>query len=165
MEITAKSLIPSPHAPPSSPYQGEEKSRKWLSFYVASQLYGINIDKIIDLLPLPEVTPVPLAPDFVLGIMNLRGRIVTVMDFTKIMHPDLIPPHKPKKPMNIVMEYDGKLQGFVVDELGEVISLAPHQITPLHFNIIFNPEWKGMIQGAYPINHETMILIDVDYFF
>ena len=55
-------------------------SGKYLSFHLMDELYGIHVEKILQIIAIPEITPIPKTPDFVKGVINLRGKIIPVID-------------------------------------------------------------------------------------
>jgi purine-binding chemotaxis protein CheW len=86
---------------------------------IAGQLFGIPIGRAHDVFNAGAVTPVPLAPPDVLGLMNLRGRVVTALDIRQRLG---LPPAESKAgAMAIGIEADGDAFGLVVDRIGEIV--------------------------------------------
>lgn len=109
----------------SLPVLQEEEMESYLLFRVGREWFGLSIDIIMEILPMPSLTPVPLAPKEVLGITSLRGKVIPLISMNKLFN---IPDHTSKEPVVIVIEKDKEIIGCVVDEVKQSFSIAPSQI-------------------------------------
>lgn len=118
----------------------QEKSLELATFYVGDSLYGINILKIQEINKHLDVTVVPKAPDYVQGVLNLRGRIVTVIDLGKKLGLSPIDPSKNNR--NIIVDSHDEQIGFLVDSISDVLQAESDKIEPAPANI-------GGVQGSF----------------
>jgi purine-binding chemotaxis protein CheW len=99
-----------------------------VGFQVGRETYGVPITSLHEIVRVPEITAVPDAPDYMEGVINLRGKIVSVIDLRKRFG-------EPKKALNrrnriLVVEYGGRLSGLIVDSASEVIKIPAAEIEP-----------------------------------
>ena len=118
----------------------QEKTLELATFYVGDSLYGINILKIQEINKHLDVTVVPKAPDYVQGVLNLRGRIVTVIDLGKKLGLSPIDPSKNNR--NIIVDSHDEQIGFLVDSISDVLQAESDKIEPAPANI-------GGVQGSF----------------
>ncbi len=143
----------------------EITEEKLLTFSLGSEGYGISILKVKEIIGMMHITPVPRTPDFVKGVINLRGKIIPVMDLRLKFNMD-------EKPYNertciIVVEINFKnthrLLGVVVDMVSEVVSLTSEEVEP-------PPQYgtkldNNFILGMGKIKDRVVIIIDIDEIF
>lgn len=110
------------------------------TFYVGEAQCGIDILKIQEINKQTEVTGVPQAPDYVVGVLNLRGRIVTVIDLG--LKTGLSPITRDKDNRNIIVDSMGEHIGLLVDRISDVMSADPADVEPPPANL-------GGIQGSF----------------
>ncbi|MBW8888883.1 MAG: chemotaxis protein CheW [Fibrobacteres bacterium] len=101
---------------------------QYCSFHLADRLYGLPIVGIQEILRHLEVTPVPTAPAYVIGLINLRGQIATVVDLRKRL--GLPPAPQGLDPIHIVADLDGEAVSFTADRAGDVFDLEPSGLEP-----------------------------------
>lgn len=99
-----------------------------VGFQVGRETYGVPITALHEIVRVPEITAVPDAPDFVEGVINLRGKIVSVVDLRKRFG-------KPEEGINrrsriLVVEHKGRLAGMIVDAASEVLKISESEIEP-----------------------------------
>ncbi len=99
-----------------------------LEFFLASERYGIEISRVRETIPLKQFTPVPCVPPFVLGLINVRGRILSVIDMKKFF--DL--PEKGLTDLNkIIILHDGDMEfGILADAITGVRKIPLAQLQP-----------------------------------
>src|SRR5262249_53327361 len=101
---------------------------------------GVSIDRVREIVLVPDITPVPESGDIVRGIMNLRGRILPVLDLGHRLGISRAP--RDRTGRIVVIEQDSEhLLGLLVDEASEVLRMADSSISPA-------PEWPGGILAA-----------------
>ena len=110
------------------------------SFYVGEALCGMDILKVQEINKLIEMTRVPQAPQYVLGILNLRGEIVTIIDLGKKL--GLKSTEMSDKTRNIIVNSNGEHIGLMVEQISDVIQAEWEKVEPPPANI-------GGVQGKY----------------
>lgn len=100
--------------------------RRWISFSLAGQSYGVDIRRVREVLAEVQIEPVPGAPSAVLGVINLRGQIVTVLDLRAWLGRE--PTQKIVRVM--VLEHTGAMLGLAVDAVSDVLRLTLEDIKP-----------------------------------
>ncbi len=110
------------------------------TFYVSDALCGINILNIQEINKHVDVTAVPQSAEFIQGVLNLRGRIVTIMDLGIKL--GLSPIEKSKDNRNIIVDSQDEQIGLLVDRISDVLIADPNKIEPAPANI-------GGVQGKY----------------
>lgn len=135
----------------------EEETLQWGTFRLENELYGINVVQIREVLRYTEITPVPGSPYFVIGIINLRGNVVTVID-TRIRF-GLEEGSIDDNTRIVIVEIDSQVIGMLVDSVAEVtyIKLKDIEVTPN----VGNDETSKFISGVCNNNDELLIMIDL----
>lgn len=131
---------------------------QWVTFKLAGETYGINVMQVQEVLRYSEIAPVPGAPPYVLGIINLRGNVVTVID---TRHRFGLPSGELTDNTRIVIiEADNHVVGILVDSVAEVVYLRQSEIETAPN--VGNDESAKFIQGVCHKNGELLILIELD---
>lgn len=120
--------------------KGSSKDMEFSTFYVGGALCGINILNIQEINKHFEITRVPQAPEYIEGILNLRGRIVTIVDLGKKL--GLAPVNKDKDNRNIIVNSEDEPIGLLVDSISDVVLANQENIEPAPSNI-------GGVRGKY----------------
>jgi purine-binding chemotaxis protein CheW len=129
---------------------------KFLTFHLANEDYGIEIRYVTEIIGIQKITEVPDMPAFVKGVINLRGKVVPVMDVrTRFSMP---PREYDDRTCIIVVDVDEKSVGLVVDKVNEVADIPDKQIEPPPRT---NRESTSYIQGMGKIDNQVKILLDV----
>jgi purine-binding chemotaxis protein CheW len=125
---------------------------------IADQLFGIPIGRAHDVFNVRTVTPVPLSPPDIVGLMNLRGRVVTALDIRQRL--GFSPASLEAGAMAIGIESGGDAFGLVVDRIGEIVTVdgAALDENPVHLD----PAWAGLSRGVYRLDTELLVVLDVD---
>ncbi len=140
----------------------ENKDGKYLTFKLSDEEYGIGILKIKEIIGMMPVTPVPKTPDFVKGVINLRGKVIPVMDLRSKFLLESI--EYTERTCIIVVEIAGGmgkiLIGIVVDSVSEVLNIGAGEIedTP-SFGADLDSE---CILGLAKTESGVKILLDID---
>jgi purine-binding chemotaxis protein CheW len=129
----------------------------FVTFTIAGQLFGVPVLEVQDVLRPQAITRVPMAPPEILGSLNLRGRIVTVVDTRHRL--GLPKADSKEQPMSIVVPHRDDLYALAVDKVGEVLSLTSD-------NFEANPPtldagWREVASGIYRLKDELLVVIDV----
>jgi purine-binding chemotaxis protein CheW len=104
----------------------DDKVTQWGTFRLGEELYGVNVMQIREVLRYTEITPVPGAPYFVIGIINLRGNVVTVID-NRIRFGISCEPIDNNTRI-IIVEVDHQVIGMLVDSVAEVTYIRESEI-------------------------------------
>lgn len=134
---------------------------QYLTFKLIDETYGINVMQIREVLRYSEIAPVPGAPSYVMGIVNLRGNVVTVVDSrVRFGLPDATISDDTRI---IIVEHDNEQVGLLVDAVQEVFYLYQGEIE--QSPSVGNDEAIMFIQGVYQKEDELVILLELDKFF
>ncbi len=131
---------------------------RWVTFRLADELYGINVMQVQEVLRLTDLAPVPGAPHFVMGIINLRGNVVTVLDARKLLSLDSGEITDNARIM--LIESGNMTVGLLVDSVAEVASISTGDIDPPP--TLGKEGGSRYIQGVYSTEGRILILIDLD---
>lgn len=136
----------------------EDPILQWVIFRLENESYGINVMQVQEVLRYTEVAPVPGAPPYVLGIINLRGNVVTVID-TRLRFA-LETAETTDQTRIVIIEAENQVVGILVDAVAEVVYLRQSEIetTPN----VGNEESAKFIQGVCHKNDELLILVDLE---
>lgn len=91
------------------------------TFYVEQLMFGVEVEQVQEVIRYQEMTRIPLAPDVIAGLINLRGQIVTAVDLRR--HLGLPPRPAAQLPMNVVVRRDDGPVSLLVDEIGDVVEV------------------------------------------
>lgn len=133
-----------------------EAFTRWVTFQLDDETYGIDVMQIREVLRSPEISPVPGAPAFVLGIINLRGNVVAIIDTRSRFN--LGPREVDDSSRILILEAGDHVVGFLVDSVSEVAELS-------NGNIEVAPDTGSrdasrFISGLYNRDEGLLILID-----
>ncbi len=131
---------------------------QWVTFYLDNEKYGIKVMQVQEVLRLTEIAPVPGAPEYVLGIINLRGNVVTVVDTRKRFG---LQEKQPEDATRIVIiEAANQVVGILVDSVAEVADLRASEMESAPN--VGSDESSKFIQGVSSQDDGLLILVDVD---
>lgn len=142
----------------ASANSSEDPVLQWVTFRLEDETYGINVMQVQEVLRYSEIAPVPGAPSYVLGIINLRGNVVTVIDTRQRF--GLPSAEVTDNTRIVIIEADKQVVGILVDSVAEVVYLRQSEIetTPN----VGNEEAAKFIQGVCNKNDELLILVDLE---
>jgi purine-binding chemotaxis protein CheW len=130
--------------------------RQFCTFFLDGLRFGVDVQKVQEVVPYQEMTRVPLAPPTVRGLLNLRGQIVTGIDLRRRL--ELGERTAEGLPMNVVLRGEDSPVSFLVDEIGEVIDVAadakerpPETLTG---------RGRELIEAVYPLADELLLVLD-----
>jgi purine-binding chemotaxis protein CheW len=134
-----------------------EKDLQVVGFRIGNETFGVRIASVREIVRVPEITSVPSAPDTVEGVINLRGKIIPVMDLRKRfgqadIHPD-------KKNRILVVELESKLIGLIVNAASEVLKIPPSEIEAP--GSVFADGESNYVTGVGKLKGRLIILLDV----
>ena len=128
-------------------------------FKVGKEDYGLEIEKVQEVIRMRTIKKLPRSPHFVLGVMNLRGNIIPVIGLRQKFGLD--PLEKGDFTRIVVVNHENKLVGMVVDEVNKVINVPEE-------NIEGNPEvvrdsTRALVRGVAKLEDQVIILVQLDY--
>lgn len=136
----------------------DDQVLQYVTFRLDQEAYGINVMQIQEVLRYSEIAPVPGSPDYVLGIINLRGNVVTVIDTRRRF--GLSDAEITDTTRIVVMETGDQVMGILVDSVAEVMYLKSSEIEAAPN--VGSEESARFIQGVCNKNGELIILVEFD---
>lgn len=133
------------------------RNNQFVRFMVGRESFGVEIGMVQEIVTVPEITRVPDTPDYLEGIINLRGKIVSVVDLRKKLKFDGA--GRNKKNRILVTEIGGKIVGLIVDEVSEVLRLTPDNVEPPPEMI--NSTGAECITGIGKLEDRIILLLDL----
>ena len=131
---------------------------EYVTVTVGEQLFGLSIARVHDVFLPARVTRVPLARPEIAGVLNLRGRIITMFDMRSRLG---LPPLKNSaERMAVGVEFRGEAYGLLVDSVGEVMRLLRSSCDPNPAHL--DPSWATITAGVHPLKGRLMVVLDVD---
>ncbi|HUO35329.1 MAG TPA: chemotaxis protein CheW [Candidatus Acidoferrum sp.] len=133
------------------------KEQQIVGLRVGRETFGLPISIVREIVRVPEITSVPNAPSYIEGVINLRGRIIPVVDLRKRFGEKV--PEPSKKNRIVVAEVEGRMIGLLVNSASEVLRIAPSQIEPP--NNVFREGELDYITGVGKLNGRLVILLEL----
>jgi purine-binding chemotaxis protein CheW len=127
-----------------------------LSFQIHNQEYAIEVEEIESVVDIEEVTPVPNSREFINGVINLRGRIVPVVDLTKKINIKLPEEHEFEN--ILVLKIDEQEIGVFVDEVKNVLSIDETKLENIQSK---NDVYTGKVKGTIKVDNRLIIYLDI----
>jgi purine-binding chemotaxis protein CheW len=135
-----------------------EKDIQVVGFRIGDETFGVRISHVREIVRVPEITAVPNAPDYMEGVINLRGKIIPVMDLRKRFGERDV--QSDKKNRILVVELESKLVGLIVKSASEVIKIPPSEIEA-PASLLQEGE-MGFVTGVGKLNGRLIILVDLN---
>ena len=129
-----------------------------VTFRLQDETYGINVMQVQEVLRVTEIAPVPGAPPYVLGIINLRGNVVTVIDTRSRF--GLPGTERDDSSRIVIIESDHQVVGILVDSVAEVVELRQSEIDQAPS--VGNDESSRYIQGVASRDKDLLIVVDLN---
>ncbi|GAA0911617.1 chemotaxis protein CheW [Virgisporangium aurantiacum] len=131
-------------------------SRQYATFEVEDQLFGVPVAIVQEVLSFNEYTPVPLAPQAVGGLFNLRGQVIAAVDLRVQLG---LPPRAIDGPaMNVIVRQEDESVSLLVDRIGEVVRLDDEAFEPPP-DTLHGPT-RELINGAFKLDGRLMLALD-----
>jgi purine-binding chemotaxis protein CheW len=130
-------------------------TRNLVTMQVAGQACGISVESVRDVLGGQVISRIPLAPQAIAGSLNLRGRIVTVLDVRILL--ELGPTEAPEMAMNVVIEHRGELYSLLVDQVGDVLEVDPGKVEAVPQTVM--PTWKSVSAGIVKLKSDLVLIL------
>jgi purine-binding chemotaxis protein CheW len=128
-----------------------------IGFQVGHVTYGVPITSLHEIVRVPEITPIPDAPAHMEGVINLRGKIVSVLDLRKRLgQKDIV---LGKRNRILVVEHNGRLCGLMVDSASEVLKIPLADIQPA--TAVFQESGQNCVTGLGRFQGRLIVLLDM----
>jgi purine-binding chemotaxis protein CheW len=132
--------------------------KQFSTFVVDRLLFGVEVEKVQEVIRYQAMTRVPLAPSVVKGLINLRGQIVTALDLRRRL--GLRERATTDLPMNVVVRHDDGVVSFLVDEIGDVLEVEENAFELPPGTLA--GEARELIRGVYKLKDTLLIALDTD---
>ena len=136
----------------------QQSEKQLVVFDLANEVYRIDIGVVLEIIQMQEITKVPRTPEFVEGIINLREKIIPVVDLRKRF--SLPVPDETADNRIVVVDIDGQVIGMVVDAVAEVMRITSESIEPPSEAII--TQESGYLLGIAKLDDRLIILLDMN---
>ena len=133
-------------------------TQQFATFSLDGLLFGIEVGRIQEVLSYQEMTPVPLAPPAVLGLINLRGQIVAAVDLRRRLGLRERAPEQ--RPVNVVIRSDDDVISLLADEMGEVVEVGEEsfELPPE----TMDRKSRILIRGVHKLGRRLMHVLDAE---
>jgi len=128
------------------------------TFMLGNLLFGVNVERVQEVLRYQQMTRVPEAPAVIEGLINLRGQIVTAIDMRRRL--ELPPRAQDQQPMNMVVRTEGGAVSLLVDEIGDGLEADGGLWERPPENL--SAAARDLISGVYKLKDRLLLVLDVD---
>ena len=140
-----------------APEAKKDRAGKYLTFYLAEEEYGLEILKVREIIGTMDITAVPRTPQFVKGVINLRGKVIPVVDLR--LKVGMAEAERTDQTCIIVVDIGEVEMGIIVDRVSEVLNIAGHDIEDA-------PSFGAQVEtdfilGLGKVNEKVTILLDI----
>jgi purine-binding chemotaxis protein CheW len=133
-------------------------SQQFCTFYLNGLFFGVEVEKVREVIRYQAMTRVPRAAAVIGGLINLRGQIVTAIDLRKRM--EMEARAADRKPMNVVVRTDDGAVSLLVDEIGDVVEVSPKRFEPPPETLLGAA--RKMTCGVYKLDGQLLHAVDLD---
>ena len=140
-----------------------EKAGKYLTFQLGNEEYGLSLLRVREIIALMDFTAVPLAPDYVRGVMNLRGKVIPVVDLRRKLDMPPTEDHERKCIIVVDVQHDDDIaqMGVLVDSVSEVLYIGADEIEgPPNLS---HSSGNNYVSGMAKTKDSIKILLEVDH--
>ncbi len=139
-----------------------EISQNFLAFYLNKKNYAFPILKVNEVIVMPEITPMPKTPEYMKGVINLRGLIIPIIDLRLALNMEKVEYDKQTCVIIVKMQIKNqeKMVGFIVDCVSEVFEILSSEIeNPPHYGEKLDNEF---LRGIGKVKNRIIMLLDID---
>jgi purine-binding chemotaxis protein CheW len=141
----------------------DASARDYVTLLLGDQMFGLPIDRVHDVFVATQIAGVPLAPREIVGLLNLRGRVVTALSLRARLGMPEVERSKDdptRRDMAIGIDQAGEAYALMVDRIGEVMRLdaGTFEANPIHLN----PAWMALSSGVHRLDGKLLVILDVD---
>lgn len=131
---------------------------QFCTFYVEGLFFGVEVEKVQEVLKYQVMTSVPLTPSVIGGLINLRGQIVTAVDLRSRL--GLCGRAEGQFPMNVVLRSDGGAVSLLVDDIGDVVEVSEATFEQAPGTL--PGDAQELIRGVHKLEHKLLLVLDSD---
>ncbi|HTV65682.1 MAG TPA: chemotaxis protein CheW [Bryocella sp.] len=132
--------------------------RQLCTFVLADLYFGVEVEQVREVIRYQEMTRIPLAPEVIAGLINLRGQIVTAIDLRRQLELEARPAGQ--LPMNVIIRRDDGPVSLLVDEIGEVLEVEEESFeNPPH---TLERRRRDFLRGVYKLKDKLLLLLDIE---
>jgi purine-binding chemotaxis protein CheW len=135
-------------------------SQRFCTFWVGELFLGVEVERIQEVLRVERLTPVPLAPPEVGGLINLRGQILTAIDLRREFAID-VGPVPQNNAMHLILSEGTGVVSFIVDRVGDVVDVTAEDFEDPPETL--KGDARKLIRGAYKLADRLMLVVNADY--
>jgi len=132
--------------------------RQFCTFCLEDQFFGVPVDEVQEVIRYQDITRVPLMPDFVRGLINLRGQIVTAIDLRRCL--GMADRRADQLPMNVVVRTGDGAISLLVDEIGDVLEVGEDSLEAPP-ETLRGPA-RSMVCGVYKLPERLLFVLDTE---
>lgn len=133
-------------------------NKQFATFFLHGLFFGVEVLKVQEVIRYQEMTRVPIAPDMIEGLINLRGQIITAIDLRRRFEM----PKRPQGqlPMNVVVRTDDGAVSLLVDEIGDVVEIEDDTYEQLPETL--TGVARELIRGVYKLKERLLLILDTE---
>lgn len=129
--------------------------QQFCTFYLGDRLFGIEVERVQEIIRHQDVTPIPLAPQEVAGLINLRGEIVPAIELRRCL--GMPPADARSQPTNVVIRTEDGAVSLLVDEIGDVLDVDEAVYEPPPENL--RGPTRALIRGVYKLERGLLMVL------
>jgi purine-binding chemotaxis protein CheW len=134
------------------------KTQQFCTFFLKSQFFGVPVQKVQEVIRYQEMTRVPLVPQVIRGLINLRGQIVMAVDLRRRL--GMEDRSESELPMNVVIRTDEGAVSFLVDEIGDVLEVDEDCLERPPETL--QGRARELVRGVYKLDKRLMHVLDAE---
>lgn len=139
----------------------KERERKFLLFRISGEEYAMDLSYVREVIKVQKIKSIPQSLEFIEGVISIRGYLIALMNLAKRLH--LEESNVPKQKV-IICQSQGRVFGFLVEELGEILSIPQERIKPVP-EIIFKRKGNELISEITQMEGRMIPLINLERMF
>jgi len=132
----------------------------YVTFFVADQLFGLEVSQVREIFFPEAIHRVPMAPRQIAGLINLRGRVVTVIDMRDKLSLTEFEDDRAERRPAITTERDGELYSLWIDKIGDIIEVHSEMLRPVPATV--SPAWRQIARAVCRLDGALMVMLDMD---
>ncbi len=135
-----------------------EAPRQYCTFYLNKLFFGVEVEKVQEVIRYQEMTRVPLGPGVIEGLINLRGQIVTALDLRRRL--EMPPREAGRQPMNVVVRAADGVVSLLVDEIGDVMEVEEKGFEKVPETL--RGVARELVRGTYTLKDKLLLVLDIE---
>jgi purine-binding chemotaxis protein CheW len=130
------------------------------TFFINEIYFGIDVMEVQEVIRYQEMTPIPLAPVDIAGLINLRGQIITVIDLKCRLEMNKKLSVEEQGNFNIILRTHSELVSLLVDEMGDVVEIADSEFETIPATL--KGKVRQMLDGAYKFEDDFLLVLNAE---